>query len=366
SRRPDPGAFADLLGRMSAGGAEPYFGVFRRPEACFVRTVQQLPDRADILYADLATAYGSYFPLGVTLSLFYGRDSATLQKACLDTAGIMSRHPWETTGAVVAALVTLQLMQAPPPGGGAGLAEAPGLLEAAAAGARRAEDVWQEMRPGEEGAPPPHALSDALSGLRERWDRLGMEALAAWICENANRSLKTPVHHAAQGQTLTLLPLALVLVLKQGGGYGAALARLAAHGREADKLGALGGAWAGALYGAEGIPQALRSGLVNGREIKLRGEALMRRRTAKGKDLIPMEMGLTQKEAEEKRRYLPLETKKKTGPKKAAAGFWAEVEEEPDPLVEIREDPRRWRQFEREKSRKKKDRRKKPAAPDDF
>ena len=156
---------------------------------------------------------------------------------------------------------------------------------------------------------------------------------------------------------LTLLPLALGHLLMRGGDFAPVLTGTLNLGREADKLGALVGAWAGALHGFSGIPDSWKSGLVNGREIRLRGEALAKRKKGlAGRDLLEMELGLTQKEAEERRKYLPKEARKSVNKSTVLEDLWLEGEAE-DSLPQLREDPRRWRQFEKDKTRKKRDRR---------
>ena len=75
-----------------------------------------------------------------------------------------------------------------------------------------------------------------------------------------------------------------------------------------------------------------------------------------GKDLLDMELGLTQKEAEERRKYLPKEPSKMVKKGSVLEDLWLEEEEE-DTLLQLKEDPRRWREFERDKTRKKRDRR---------
>ena len=104
-------------------------------------------------------------------------------------------------------------------------------------------------------------------------------------------------------------------------------------GREADKRGALVGAWAGALHGFSGIPDSWKSGLVNGREIRLRGEALAKRKKGlAGRDLLEMELGLTQKEAEERRKYLPKEARKSAKQSPVLEDLWLEEEAESEPV----------------------------------
>ena len=77
--------------------------------------------------------------------------------------------------------------------------------------------------------------------------------------------------------------------------------------------GALTGAWAGALYGFDNIPEAWKTALVNAKEIRLRAESLSTHRIKKEqKDLVTMEAGLTSKEFEESKRNPPKESKKST------------------------------------------------------
>jgi ADP-ribosylglycohydrolase len=45
TKKPNGEDLSDLLVRMSAHGPENYFGMFRRPEGCFYKSVQDLPNR---------------------------------------------------------------------------------------------------------------------------------------------------------------------------------------------------------------------------------------------------------------------------------------------------------------------------------
>ena len=366
TRKADAERFADILIRFSTGGPEGYFGAFRRPDPAVFRTVSRLPDRAYFEKPDLATDLGSWLTPGLALALFYGRDSATFRQGLRVLVGMLSAHPWELCGAAVAGFLALRFAGADLPGETGPWPRAGEWIGQAAA---FAADFEAGLEPAGEPAPARDGMSSLLFDLAARWQQEGPENLEPWICQRANLLMEPPVRHAAQGRVLTLLPLALVTVLKAADGFQDTLARGAAWGREADKLGALAGAWAGALYGAEAIPDSLRSGLVNLREVRLRGEALLRRRPVKGKDLVAMELALTQKEAEERRKHLPREPKKKSRDSSPALkDLFLEmgVEWEEDPLAELREDPRKWRQFEREKTRKKKERRKGPGRGGGF
>ncbi len=356
----DEAEWGDLLVRMSVAGPEGYFGVFRRPEGVFARTVMDFPDRADPVVADWSTAFGSFFSLGLTTALFYGRDSATFKNTVIRVASMMSAHPWEISATAVSGYIVLELCRLKTDGGRLQPGAVQTLIENAA---QWTGEIEQRVSMPQNEMGPPDAVSQTLVALARRVESADQEALADWIVENANGYLKQPIRHATQGHTLSLLPLALVQVLLSPVNFDETLERTAMLGRESVKLCALTGAFAGALHGTQGMGQEFKSGLVNVKEMKARGEALLRRRfSGKGKDLIEMEMGLTRKEAEENRKYVP-KVPKKTGADAPVSKqqLFEElgVEWEEDPLAEIRDNPRLKRQFERDKSKKKKERRQK-------
>ena len=151
--------------------------------------------------------------------------------------------------------------------------------------------------------------------------------------------------------------LALYWILNRESDF--SLSSILRQGRETEKLGALVGAWTGALQGAQAIPENLKTGLVNGREIRLRGDALFHRRMKKNaKVLVDMEMALTNKETEEGKRYLPKETRKVL--KSINIDSWEDDED----IVPTKEDRAQWRKFQKEKTKAKRDRRKN--LPSDF
>jgi hypothetical protein len=272
---------------------------------------------------------------------------------CIDAALLLSRHPWEVAGAAVTGFITVRLLNEE------GLPEGGALLKEAAEFCETAEAWYRENYPDRFtlAEKNPEAMSRTLNDLADQYSQGQLENLPAWICDNASSYIKTKIVHATQGHALTILPLALVRLLTPGQDFTSALTGTLNLGREADKLGALIGCWAGAVHGLAGIPQAWQSGLVNGKEIKLRGEALARRKKSSvGKDLLDMELGLTQKEAEERRKYMPKEPTKSAKKGSVLEDLWLEEEAE-DTLPQLKEDPRRWREFERDKTRKKRDRR---------
>ena len=178
-----------------------------------------------------------------------------------------------------------------------------------------------------------------------------------WIVENANGYSAREIKYASQGFVLNLILLALYWILNRENDF--SLASILRQGRETEKLGALVGAWTGALQGAKAIPENLKTGLVNGREIRLRGDALFHRRMNKdAKILVDMEIGLTNKEAEEAKRCLPKETRK------VLKSIKIDFSEDEEDIVPSKEDRAQWRKFQKEKTKAKRDRRKN--LPNDF
>ena len=353
TKKPSGEDICDLLVRLSAHGPENYFGMFRRPEGCFYKSVQDLPNRSESLLADQASAFACYFLMAVPLALYQQRPSKTLMQYCIEAALLLSCHPWEVIGTAVTGFITVRLLNEE------GLPDGSALLSEAAEFCKTAEAWYREHYPDRSTLREknPEAMSRTLSDLADQFSKGERESLPAWICDNASSYIKTKIVHATQGHALTILPLALVRLLIPSQDFAGALTGTLNLGREADKLGALIGCWAGAVHGLSGIPQDWQSKLVNGKEIKLRGEALARRKKGSvGKDLLDMELGLTQKEAEERRKYLPKEPAKSAKKGSVLEDLWLEEEAE-DTLPQLKEDPRRWREFERDKTRKKRDRR---------
>ena len=353
TKKPNNADLSDLLVRLSAHGPEHYFGVFRRPEGCFYKSVQDLPNRSVPLQADQASAFACYFSMAVPLALYQQRPSKTLMRYCIEAALLLSRHPWEVAGTAVAGWIIARLLNEE------SFPEDSLLIKEAAEFCKTAEDAYREQYPDRFvlGEKKEDAMSRTLSDLADQYSQGQVEHWSTWICDNASSYIETKIMHATQGHALTILPLALVRFLEPGQDFAGTMTDILNLGREADKLGALIGAWAGAVYGVSGIPLDWQSKLVNAKEIKLRGEALARRKKGSvGKDLLEMELGLTQKEAAERRRFLPKEPVKTSKKASVIEDLWLE-EEAGDTLPQLREDPRRWREFERDKTRKKRDRR---------
>ncbi|CAI2719538.1 ADP-ribosylglycohydrolase family protein [Nitrospina watsonii] len=359
TKKAHPEAIADVLMRMGANGPEGYYGVFRRPEGCFYKTVESFPNRAQIMTSDDPYAYGAGFSIAIPIAVFMKRDSVTFRTQCVEAARLFSRHPWELVGTALAGYLVTRCLELEPgeqPGALKHLfAEASAFCEEVEASLQGEQaELWHAVE--KDGA----AFSQTLRQLDQRYTPGESAACGRWIAENASHFCGMAITHPTQGHALTLLPFALLMLVEGRNGFEAVVTATLNHGREADKLGALVGAWAGALYGYDAISSAWQSGLVNAKEIKARGESLARRKMLKGdKDLVAMELGLTNKEAEERKRFLPKEAKKTAKAAGVLDDLW--LEEEPqDTFAQLKEDPYKRRKFERDKAKKKRDRRRKP------
>jgi ADP-ribosylglycohydrolase len=340
---------------LSKGGPENHFGVFRSSESCLWKAVDLL-DEQPTEPTPQSSATALFASLSIPLALFHKKWSKTLATQCLDLALMFSSHPQEVVGTVlngflVTRFLALQEDEL--------ISQSKEILQEAAEICVQTEREYQDRVNAFEDeslAKSKHAFSRTLEGLIPQLGKTEKEALQ-WIVDNASVYTKREIRHPSQGFSLTLIPLALHWMLSRENEF--LLASIFTQGRDTEKLGALAGAWSGAVHGAQVIPENLKTGLVNSREIRLRGEALFQRRMKKEmKPLADMETALTAKEAEEAKRYQPKEAKKIFKP--IAADFWEDEED----IVPSKEDRAQWRKFQKEKTKSKRDRRKN--LPDDI
>ena len=335
---------------LSKGGPENHFGVFRSSESCLWKAVALLEDQPIAEPTPQSSATALFTSLSVPLALFHKKWSKTLATQCLDLAQIFSSHPQEVVATVLNGFLVTRFLNLQE---GELISQGKEILQEAAEICSQAEREYQgriNVFEDDSIAKSKNAFSRTLEGLILQLGKSEKEALK-WIVDNASAYTKREIRHASQGFVLTLMPLALHWMLNQENSF--LLASIFKQGRETEKLGALTGAWSGAVHGAQVIPENLKTGLVNSREIRLRGEALFQRRMKKEiKPLADMETALTAKESEEAKRYQPKEIKKILKP--IAIDFWEDEED----IVPSKEDRAQWRKFQKEKTKSKRDRRK--------
>ncbi|MFL2948104.1 MAG: ADP-ribosylglycohydrolase family protein [Nitrospinales bacterium] len=341
---------------LSNGGPENYFGAFRSSESHLWKAVNLLDDRLLTEPTLLSSATGSFTSLSVPLALFYKNWSKTLASQCFQLTMVFSSHPLEIVGSVLNGFLVTRFLSVE---GSTLVQKRKEILKEAVEVCIQAEMEYEssfKLFENEWMVKSKNAFSHTLQGLINQIEKPEKEVLQ-WIVENSNVYSNREIRYASQGCVLSLMLLALYWILNRESDF--SLSSILRQGRETEKLGALVGAWTGALLGAQAIPENLKTGLVNGREISLRGDALFHRRMKKNaKVLVDMEMALTNKETEEGKRYQPKETRKVL--KSINIDSWEDDED----IVPTKENRAQWRKFQKEKTKAKRDRRKN--LPSDF
>jgi ADP-ribosylglycohydrolase len=359
---------ADKLKQLSAGGPQYYYGVYRHPDPSLRKSINSMLSRSSLIPSDHNISAGITPILAVPIALYQQKDSKTLRERCIDIGLLMTRNPNEVVGTALTGWLVCRLLLLDQPGGGAVSASiGKTILEETVGLCEELETVLQERFPdlgtyAEDYEDVP--LSQIFKALAEKFS-LDEKEIVAWICENASQQLRQQTIHPGQGHLQVLLPLALILALKSAEDFSSCVLKAVSFGRESDKLGSLVGAFSGAIHGLADIPADWLSGLVNGKEVRARGEALYLRRFPKGmKDLFEMESALSNKEMEEGKRFLPDKAKSAIGKGKSSAYFFDDEFEES--IVPPREDAVARRKFQKDKTRQKRDRRRNiPSAEDD-
>ena len=335
---------------LQEGGPENYFGVFRSPESCLWRAVDSFAEGTETEPNLQCSATALFVFLSTPVALFHKRWSKTLASQCFQLALSFSSHPLEVVGTVLNAFLVTRFLSLEQ---GDLLSKRKEILQEAIEVCAQAEVQFEARFNFSEGAPkekPTNAFSQTLGELIDQFEKPEKEVLE-WIVNNSSLYYNREIKHASQGFVLSLISLALYSMFSEEKEF--SLASILEKGRETEKLGALVGSWSGALLGAQSIPENLKTGLVNGKEIRIRGEALFHCRMKKdAKPLAVMETALTVKEAEEAKRYQPKVAKKIFKP--VSVDFCEEEVEN----VPSKEDRAQWRKFQKEKTKSKRDRRK--------
>jgi ADP-ribosylglycohydrolase len=335
---------------LAKSGPESYFGIYRNHSSCLWRAVDLLDDLENGEISGQNSSTSLFTSLAVPLALFQGKWSKTLARQCFDACLLMSRNRFEVVGTVLTGFLVTRFLALDSD-------EVPqvsaNIFQEAENVCQQAEAEYLQRFPDSENEKETNAFSRALKGVA---DKSQDPDCLQWLCEYANTFTKLEIRHPSQGFVLALLPLALHCVLQSPeSDFATTLTRSISHGREIEMLGTLVGAWAGALYGFDAIPVKWRRGLVNGKEIRLRAEALSSRRIKKDqKSLFDMEAALTAKEFEEGKRYEAKETKKSPRIQVHSLNLWDNEESS----VPSKEDRAKWRKFQKEKTKSKQGRRK--------
>ena len=350
----------EFMTKLSMGGPEHYWGVYRRPDKKFSQSINSLKDTVPRA-ADHNPADATFLTMGIPAGLIH-RDRLEIGISLNINIGLMmSRNLCEITGLALTGYLVSRFLLLKPEREEAVHQTEEVLINAEEFCQRIETQVqknapifWSQTSESERGL-----LKQTLTSLRERWD-FGCDELLNWICQNASDRHKIKITNPAQCYVLTLLPLCLLLVLREGREFGSTLTTGLNMGKEADKTGALVGALAGAVFGWKEIPEPWRYDLVNIKEILMRGEGLFSGRFPKAaKDLYEMELGLTKKEFDVGKKYFSKTPVNFPRPTPRPNLSWEDGDNK-KPIIPEKSDALNWRKFEKDKSRAKKDRRKYP------
>ena len=359
SKKVKASEISDLLIKLSSNGPDHYFGVYRRPDKGFSQSVCSLMEQPRRMPSH-NQADAAFIAMGVPASLLHRDSPEAGIHMNIDIGLIMSRNLCEITGLALTGYLASRFLLLEPRSNGEATTEIEKILIDAEKFCQKIETRFQKIAPTLWDKTPQSErgmLEQTIKSLRELWD-VEFNQLLSWICQNASDWHKTKIMSPAQSYVLTLLPLCLVIVLREGRGFDSSLITGINMGKEADKIGVLIGIWAGAIYGWHGIPESWRSGLANGKEIRLRGEGLFSGRFQKdAKDIYEMELGLTTKEFTVGKKYFTKRLTNFIRPTPRPILSW-EDEDINEPIIPEKSDLVNWRKFQKDKSKTKKDRRK--------
>jgi ADP-ribosylglycohydrolase len=357
-KKADPRKISQLLLKMTTNGPEHYFGTFRHPGKGFYQSVDSLTEEFPrIPEHDIADA--SFLSMGIPAGLLHRERPEAGLHSNITIGLMMSRNLCEITGLALTGYIASRLLQLEHGHNSDDLNGTEMVLKDAEIFCQKIEtrlresapNLWNNAPESEHGM-----LEQTIKTLREKWDT-DFHELLNWICKNASERHRIKITNPAQSFVLTLLPLCLIIVLRKYFGFDSTMTSVLNMGKEADKTGVLVGTWAGSLYGLHGIPESWRSGLVNGKQIQLRGEGLFTNSFPKdAKDIYEMELGLTLKEFEVGKKYFQ-KGKKFTRPTPRPILSWEDTDTDELNIPE-KSDVVNWRKFEKDKSRTKKNRRK--------
>ena len=350
---------SELLLKLGSNGPDHYFGVYRHPTKGFSQSVDSLkenPPRSP----EHNRADAAFLTMGIPASLLHRDRPEIGMNLNIDIGLMMSRNLCEVTGLALTGYLASRFLLLASGSHSEAMVEAEKILIAAENFCQRIEarfrkivpKLWDKTPESERGM-----LEQTIKSLREQWC-VSFHELLNWICQNASDLHKIKIISPVQSYVLTLLPLCLLLVLREGRGFDSCLTTGLDMGKESDKTGVLIGSWAGAIYGWQKIPESWRSTLVNGKEIRIRGEGLFSRRFPKeAKDIFEMELGLTSKEFEVGKKFFPKNLSKFERPTPRPMLSW-EDKNSNEPTIPEKSDVLNWRKFQKEKSKIKKERRK--------
>ena len=257
------------LGRPIEGNI---FGCFRNPRRNFRAAVRRMLAGEDWKACGVSTAGSGAASRGIPLGAWFREDPEGRTKACIEAALLTHLDPRACAAtATIADLVALALVTDPD------AMEPKDFVEAAIAGARRAEDLLESeyasvLRPGYEHAL--HQFSECLALLNEILDLDVDEAFGRIVATAADKGSR-PITLATRGFSLTAVITAIYFFLTGHDSFEETVLDTVCEGGSTDTLGCLVGGLCGALQGEAKIPEIWRRELKNSDHVAKRGEAMV-------------------------------------------------------------------------------------------
>ncbi len=206
-----------------------------------------------------------------------------------------------------------------------------------------------------------YAVSGMIDRLAQLIDNGNDKEVNEYIFDYASHFASMPIYKLTVPFALTLVPLALKIFLHNIRSFSEPIIVAINGGGDTDTLASLVGALSGAYWGTKPIPQKWLQGLANMNQIKMRSEALSGGK--KGIDIKPiceMEKQLTFHQSQQVQKYVLTKPQKKPSkpaqPKQSSLPISID-DEQPSPVPKKYEKGAK-RQFDRQKSLNKKERRK--------
>lgn len=297
----DAARAAELLVKLSRGDSVFQYGVLRGAPPDLRTAIDNLkpgtkPPGAAVPYEGNSPAVRV-----APVVVYHAEQPHTLPDKVIESCLVTHKSPVSVGAAAAVASLVAQMLARDEYSPG----DAPEFLARATEFAKLVEtrlgDRYQAAIDWPEASGRLHLFSGALEALASR---LGdhPDKVGEWIAENANPHAPYEIKRPTMDFALASVVHAIYVFLKNGENFEKALVAAVNQGGDADSIGAIVGAVAGALHGAAAIPERWLKGLANRKQLKTRAEALAEKKYKPGliQDLYEMEYSLTRKEHEER------------------------------------------------------------------
>ena len=248
NKKLDPNKTSQLLIKMATNGPEHYLGTFRHPEKGFFQSISGLVEGSPQI-SEHNIPDAAFLSMGIPAGLLHRERPEVGIHLNIGIGLIMTRNLCEITGLALTGYLSSRLLQLELENNGLVFNQTESILKDAEIFCQKIETqirntapiIWDQTPESER-----RMLEQTIKGLREKWNT-GFNELLSWVCQNASERHKTKITSPAQSHVLSLLPLCLIIVLRDYCGFDSTLTNVLNMGKEAHKTGTLVGTWAGAI-----------------------------------------------------------------------------------------------------------------------